>query len=526
MVKDRENFFKSITTQAAEGISVADEDGKYIYVNPAFCEMIGYSVEELLQMTVFDVKSENQDTTSFSRTKSTKEGLPVQVYLKRKDGSEFFSEVLGKVVDLGDETVIVGIIRDITDYLSRDDEALLLERQMQHTQKLESLGVLAGGIAHDFNNLLMVILGNADLAINNLSPMSAARNNLIEIEKASRRAADLSKQMLAYSGKGQFVVEPIYLGELVKDMAHLFEVSTSKKVTLSYDLEDNLPTFEGDATQIHQIIMNLITNASESIGDEVGVVNLSSGTMYCDRNYLDSTETVKSGTTDAPLEVGDYIVISVTDNGSGMDEKTISKVFDPFFTTKFTGRGLGMSAVQGIVRGHSGAIKVDSEIGKGTTFKILFHIDKQLQESVKSSPNNAPTEVKEQQEFSGTVLVVDDEEMVSEVAQQMLEYLGFDVLTASDGLEALELLKEHDGNLVCVLLDLMMPKMDGKQTFAEMKRLNLKTPAILCSGYNETDDVESLLDEGLRGFIQKPFTIQFIRDTLKEILFNQKSTTV
>ena len=521
IVKDRENFFKAITTQAAEGITVADEDGKYIYVNPAFCEMIGYSAEELLQMTVFDVKSDNQDTTSFARTKSTKEGLPVQVYLKRKDGSEFFSEVLGKVVDLGDETVIVGIIRDITDYLNRDDEAILLERQMQHTQKLESLGVLAGGIAHDFNNLLMVILGNADLAINSISPMSAARSNLLEIEKASRRAADLSKQMLAYSGKGQFVVEPIFLGELVKDMAHLLEVSTSKKVMLSYDLDDNLPTFEGDITQIRQVIMNLITNASESIGEDVGVVNLSTGIMYCDRNYLDSTETVKNGLTDVPLEVGDYIFIEVTDNGSGMEQNTLTKVFDPFFTTKFTGRGLGMSAVQGIVRGHSGAIKVDTAVGKGTTFKILFHTTKQSHESIKGDLNNDSSEVEDKQIFSGTVLVVDDEEMVSEVAKQMLEYLGFDVITATNGVEALELLKEHDGKLVCVLLDLMMPKMDGEQTFLEMKRLNLITPAILCSGYNETDAVELLIEKGLSGYIQKPFSIQFMRETLKEFLSTQ-----
>jgi len=504
LVHDKDAFFEAIAAQSAEGVTVANKDGQYIYVNPAFCEMIGYSVDELLQMTVYDVKSENQDQTSFSRTKSSKEGLPVQVYLRRKDGSEFFSEVLGKVIQLGDETIILGIIRDITDYLTHDDERLILERRMQHAQKLESLGVLAGGIAHDFNNILMVILGNADLALTELSPMSSVRSNLIEIEKASRRAAELSKQMLAYSGKGQFIVDKIIVDELVQDMVHLLEVSTSKKVTLTYNFADNVPTFGGDVTQIRQVIMNLITNASEAVGDNQGVVSLSTGTMNCNRNYLDNTETVIHSATDKPLKTGTYAYIEVSDTGCGMDSETIERMFDPFFTTKFTGRGLGMSAVQGIMRGHNGAINVDSTVGKGTTFRILFYIAEQQNFADSKEGESSSSEKFESNKFSGTVLLV--------------EYLGFHVLTACDGQDALQVFTENKDDINYIFLDLMMPKMDGKQAFLEIQKINdNNTPVLLCSGYSEINAIESLVESGLAGFLQKPFTIQALKESLNNL---------
>ena len=410
---------------------------------------------------------------------------------------------------------------DITELKRAEEERLALERQVQHAQKLESLGVLAGGIAHDFNNLLMAILGHADLALDELSPMSPARGNLKAIEKAAKRAAELSKQMLAYSGKGRFVVEPIDAGELVKEITHLLEVSISKKAMLKYNLAENLPTFDGDVTQIHQVIMNLITNASEATGDKSGVIALSTGTMDCDRAYLDDVNEVLRAGLDEPLPEGVYTYIEVADTGCGMAAETIEKVFDPFFTTKVTGRGLGMAAVLGIVRGHKGALKIYSEVGKGTTFKVLF-------------PANEPSDngfaVRRKDETggkdwrgSGIVLIADDEETVCAVAKLMLERMGFSVLTAPDGREALKVFREHTDKIVCVLLDLTMPRMDGEEAFREMRRLHPGVTVILCSGYNEHDATQCFVGKGLAGFIQKPFKMAALREKLKEVLHDERA---
>ena len=392
---------------------------------------------------------------------------------------------------------------------------------MRHAQKLESLGLLAGGIAHDFNNILMAILGSADLALDELSPMSPARDNLQTIVKASKRAAELAKQMLAYSGKGRFVVEPIDAGGLIEEISHLLEVSISKKSVLKHNLAQNLPTFDGDVTQIRQIIMNLITNASEAIGDKSGVIALSTGAMDCDRAYLDDINEVVRAGLDPPSE-GVYTYIEVADTGCGMDAETIEKVFDPFFTTKFTGRGLGMSAVLGIVRGHKGVLKITSEVGKGTTFKVLFPANELLD-------NDFAVRRKSEAEGgkwcgSGTVLIADDEETVCTVGKQMLERLGFSVLTAPDGREALKVFREHADEFVCVLLDLTMPHMDGEEAFRAMRRLHPGVRVILCSGYNERDATQRFAGKGLAGFIQKPYNMTTLREKLTEVLRGERTS--
>jgi PAS domain S-box-containing protein len=264
------------------------------------------------------------------------------------------------------ELILFGAATDITERKRAEEERLKLEQQILHAQKLESLGVLAGGIAHDFNNILMAIIGNAELALMKINKESPATDNLHRIEQAAARAADLAKQMLAYSGKGKFIIESINLNILLEEMLHMLEVSISKKAVLRLNLHQHLPEVEGDITQIRQIVMNLVINSSEAIGDKSGVIAISTGCMDCDRSYL------KDVWLDENLTDGLYVYLEVADSGCGMDKETLSKLFDPFFTTKFTGRGLGMAAVLGIVRGHRGAIKVYSEPNRGTTFKILL----------------------------------------------------------------------------------------------------------------------------------------------------------
>jgi len=423
----------------------------------------------------------------------------------------FFNQLLDN-----DQNVIglVCFVVDITSRKRAENQRLALERQIQHSQKLESLGVLAGGIAHDFNNLLMAVTGNADLALDKLSPMAPARDNILEIERTAKRAADLAKQMLAYSGRGKFVIEPIGICKLVEEMGHLLEVSISKKAVLKHNFSANIPTFNGDPTQIRQIVMNMITNASEAIGDRSGVISLSTGAMDCDRDYLDGLYDIMPIDLDEQLPEGMYTYFEVADTGVGIDRGDIGKIFDPFFTTKFTGRGLGMSAVLGIVRSHHGAIKVYSEVGKGTTFKVLFPANTQVLESDLGAANeNGQT----QWRGEGTVLIADDEDTVCSVGKQMLEHMGFKVLAATDGREAVEMYSDHASDIVCVLLDLTMPHMDGTEAFREMRRINPDVTVILCSGYSEQDATESFTGKGLAGFLQKPYSMSELKEILVEI---------
>ena len=388
-----------------------------------------------------------------------------------------------------------------------EEERARLEAQLQEAQKLESLGILAGGIAHDFNNLLTGVLGNASLALRRLSPGSPARDRVQQIEKAALRAADLTNQLLAYSGKGRFVVTPLDLSNLVEEMTHLLSTTLSKDAVLDHDLARNLPAIEADATQVRQIIMNLITNASEALEDKNGTIMLSTGVMDPGKQLPGDISSNED------LRQGPYVYLDVTDTGVGMDEETKEKMFDPFFTTKFAGRGLGLAAVLGIVRGHDGAIQVDSRRGGGTTIRVLFPATDKLAEEVVSKPESSV-----EWRGSGSVLVVDDEEGVREVTTLMLQAAGFDVLTANDGREGVEALRKHSEKIVAVLLDMTMPNMDGETAFPEIRRLKSDVPVILMSGYNEHEATSRFAGKGLAGFIQKPYGHMDLIGKLRQVL--------
>lgn len=385
-----------------------------------------------------------------------------------------------------------------------EDERLSLERQLLHVQKLESLGVLAGGIAHDFNNILTSIIGNAELALMRIHPESPAIDNLHSIEKAAARAADLAKQMLAYSGKGKFFIGNHDINGLLEEMLHILQVSISKKAVLRLNLTTPLPPVEADATQIRQIIMNLVINASEAIGDKSGVIAITTGCMDCDRSYL------KDVWLDENINDGLYVFIEIADTGCGMDKETMAKLFDPFFTTKFTGRGLGMAAVLGIVRGHKGAVKVYSEPGKGSTFKILLPASGKPAEIFNYDTRDGNWR------GSGTVLLVDDEETVRGIGAEMLKELGFNVVTANDGREAVEAYKAGT-DFSFVILDLTMPHMDGEQCFRELRMLNPDVKVIMSSGFSELEVTQKFAGKGLAGFIQKPYKLSVLREGIMKL---------
>ncbi len=495
--------------------------GKAIRWNRAFNEVTGYSDEEIRGMPAPNAFYSPEDLERagafIQETMETGSGM-IELELLCKDGRKVPSEYSVSVLrdEAGLPKYLISIGRDVTDRKRAEEQRLSLERQVQHAQKLESLGVLAGGIAHDFNNLLMAISGNASLALDELSQHAPARACVVEIEKASKRAAELAKQMLAYSGKGRFVIEAIDLNEFVQEMAHLLEVSISKKVVLKYDFVANLPVFDGDVTQIRQIIMNLITNASEAIGDRSGTISLSTAVRDCDRAYLDQASEVLSAGLDAPLPEGVYTCLEVADTGCGMDAETTGKIFDPFFTTKFTGRGLGMAAVLGIVRGHRGALKVESGVGKGTTFRVLFPAKEAADNDLPAPGKGEPA--KKEWCGSGHVLIADDEESIRAVGKRILERMGFRVLLAPDGCEAVEMFREHAKEIVCVLLDLTMPRMNGEETFRELRAIRPDVQVILCSGYNEQDAMERFAGTGLAGFLQKPYSMAALKAELMEVL--------
>jgi PAS domain S-box-containing protein len=417
---------------------------------------------------------------------------------------EFAKNVCG---DSGQPEFVEGVIYDVTDRKMIEEEHRLLQSKMQHAQKLESLGVLAGGIAHDFNNLLMSVLGNADLALLKLAPEAPSREYVEKIEKAAERAAELTNQMLAYSGKGRFVVQPIQVSRLVEEMGHLLETVISKKATMQFHLAPDLSPIEADASQVRQVVMNLITNASEALGEKSGTVRVSTGGIDADRAYL------AESFLDDELPEGRYVYLEVSDTGCGMDPETRGRIFDPFFTTKFTGRGLGLAAVLGIVKGHGGTIKVYSEPDRGSTFKVLFpasHADPQ--------PVEAKGEAVRANLRGTTILLVDDDRGVLEVAGTMLERAGFRVLTAADGLKGVEAFRQHRDEVALILLDMTMPGMDGEEAFQELRRIRPDVRVILSSGYNEQDATNRFAGKGLAGFIQKPYRSARLLDRIYEAL--------
>jgi PAS domain S-box-containing protein len=417
---------------------------------------------------------------------------------------------LGKIVAWdkdGKPLRMMGTHTDIHDRKQAEADRMEMERRLLHAQKLESLGVLAGGIAHDFNNLLMAIVGYADLALLEVSPLSPARPSLEEIINASHRAADLCRQMLAYSGRGRFVMERLQMGEVVREMTHMLKTCISKKVLLNLDLAEDLPPVDGDPAQIRQVLMNLVINASEAIGEKSGVVTISTGARYCDAECLRGT------LLDESLPEGLYVSLEVSDTGCGMDRETQARIFEPFFTTKFTGRGLGMSAVLGIVRGHRGILKVYSEPGKGTVFRLFFPASVEAAE-----PSTKEVGPSSEWRGRGTILVVDDEESILGVARLMLEKLGFSVITAGDGREAVEVYRVRGHEIAMVLMDLTMPHMNGEEAFRELRKMNPGVRVILSSGYSEHEIAARFEGIGLAGFIQKPYRLAGLRESLRGIV--------
>jgi signal transduction histidine kinase/CheY-like chemotaxis protein len=401
-----------------------------------------------------------------------------------------------------------GLAIDVTALKRAEAEKLAIERKLLAAQKLESLGVLAGGIAHDFNNILTSILGNASLARHDLASGQPIDRSLQQIELAARRAADLCQQMLAYAGKGKIVTDRVDLSELVRGTAALLEVTLKTRARLELHLASGLPAVVADPTQLRQIVMNLVINAADAMSGPAGLIIVTTFTQQADAALL---RRAQGG---AELEPGTYVGIEVRDHGSGMTPETIARIFEPFFTTKFSGRGLGLSAVLGIVQGHRGALFVESTPGQGSTFRLLLPATTGAA-SVSAYPFPTPAA---RSVLRGTALVVDDEEAVRTIAGTVLGMHGAEVLLAASGEEAIELLRREGDRVAVVLLDMTMPGINGEETLRRMRLLNARQPVILMSGYSESETMQRSANLGVVRFIQKPFEIETLLAAAKPFL--------
>jgi PAS domain S-box-containing protein len=397
--------------------------------------------------------------------------------------------------------------QDQTRTIIQERENKAFMEKLRHAQKLESLGVLAGGIAHDFNNLLLGILGNVSLAMMDLPSDGTPYQCLVDIEQAAKRAADLASQMLAYSGRGKFVVEQVDATSLLQEMGNLIKATLPRTITVEYELDPGCPPFSGDGTQIHQALMNVILNASESIEGE-GVVRIAT------REVVLTPADIATCYLGEGIGPGPYTLVRVEDTGAGMDEHTLARIFDPFFSTKFTGRGLGLAAVLGIVRAHNGTLRVTSRPGAGTRFELFFPAEEEV-------PLPRPDETSRFRSTwngSGIVLFVDDEDTVRSVGKRLLKRMGFEVLVANDGVEAVETFRRYGQTIGLVILDMTMPRMDGREALEQIRTIRPDVKIVLSTGYSERDVAANFQTRGFDAFIQKPYNYRELKDVVRMVL--------
>jgi two-component system, cell cycle sensor histidine kinase and response regulator CckA len=509
------NLLYLLLNQLPDAVYVVDREGRLLVSNDAYARLAqplvsatppGSTAPQTEIPSVAAALSSGSTEVLHSGTALLHQETVIRCseqYLKHFDVSKLpFRDAKGEIDGL------LIIARDVTETKKAATEKLEFARRLQETQKLESLGILAGGIAHDFNNLLTTILGNANLAGGEMVEGSMAKKCLQRIEAASIRAANLCKQMLAYSGKGHFIVRRLDLGTLVEQTIELLRSSIQKKAILNLNLAPGLPPVMADATQLQQILMNLVINAADAIGERGGSIRINTGIARVDHKHLSQL----AGATE--ISPGDYVFLEVSDDGCGMSPETRARVFDPFFTTKFTGRGLGLAAVLGIVRGHHGAISVHSELGRGTTFKLLLpKADGPI--DVAEPPPRSP---KDRWGSEGGLLLVDDEEEVRSVTSLMLQQAGFAPELAVDGREAVEKFQASPNQYRAVLLDLTMPRLDGVETLKELRRIHPEARILLMSGFSPKEVIERFDRDGPDGFIQKPFTAKDLLEALRCVL--------
>ncbi|MDD5284238.1 MAG: PAS domain S-box protein [Desulfuromonadaceae bacterium] len=508
-LQETEERYRALFTRASDGIFIMSTEGKLIEVNDSFARMHGYSAEEMQQMNLWDLDTVETSSLAPERVRRLLSGetLAFEVEHYHKEGHVFPLEVSASMIYSGGDSYIQCFHRDISERKLAEEERIQLEQQFHHAQKLESLGVLAGGIAHDFNNILTVILGHCYMARQDMNSEQEFKVSFQHVENAANRAADLCRQMLTYAGRSESEQTLISLRMLVEEVVKMLQSTLKKNVTIELDLLHDIPIIRGDNGQIQQIVMNLIINAAEAIGEVNGRVKvaLAKALILPEQIFTDTFGTI--------INPGSYACLEVSDTGCGMDEETQKRIFEPFFTTKFTGRGLGMSAIHGIIKSHEAALQMSSTLGAGTTFKVFFPMSGASDYAVNRSSESA-TSVK----GGGKILLVDDEQTLRNIGTALLEALGFSVIVATNGSEALEIYGEQSSEIDAILLDLIMPVMGGIETYNKLRNIASAIPIIICSGYSEGEVSEIIKNDRHAGFMSKPYNPIELREVMVRMM--------
>jgi len=509
LAEEQQSQFAAIITSSTDAIISKTLEGIVTSWNPAAERMFGYSQQEMLGQSMALLMPPDRTEEEVHILDSIKRGINIEHYETtrlKKNGDTFpVSVTISPIIDKsGAITGASKIVRDISERKKEEQEKHALEQQFLQAQKMESLGVLAGGIAHDFNNILAIIKGNCSLAMMDEKNCEAY---IGKIDKATDRAAGLCRQMLTYAGKAQFTSSQINLWMLVDEMVNMLRTTLPQNVVIKPNIKSDIPFVNGDASQIRQIVMNLIINAAEAIGDNQGEIQVSLTKEVIKGGQIVNDYHAKA------IPPGWYDCLEVTDTGCGMDDETMQRIFEPFFTTKFTGRGLGMSAVLGIIMSHNGSLQLFSRPGQGTTFKIYLPvlINDSAEESLDLTVSSEPWT------GSGTILLVEDEELIREIAKDMLQMLGFTVIDALNGQEALDLYKKSAESVVCVVTDLGMPVMDGYNLFSELKKLKPNLPIVVSSGFGESVVTTRIALEAIAGLVSKPYSFDKLREVMKNV---------
>jgi PAS domain S-box-containing protein len=523
---ESEERYRLLAENVTDVVWVANSAFEMIYASPSAVRLLWRPVSEIIGLNVMDLVSEDDRdyvqnhlerdiAATFKDKGETVPGrrLEFQV-LRRNDELRWVESVWDYVSnDAGGLDRIVGVTRDIHERKMDQIRRETLQKKLEEMQKLESLGLLAGGIAHDFNNLLLGIMGNADLALMAADDPATVRESLDQLQGSAQRAAELCNQLLAYSGKGRFVIRAMDMRELMEEMGELLRVSVNKKTKIEYRFQEWPLIIEGDVTQIRQILMNLVLNSRDAIEDNEGTIRIEVGVEHYSRKDLESAFHAENASE------GNFVYVEVSDTGCGMDTQAISGMFQPFFTTKEKGHGLGLSAVLGIVRGHRGGIRVHSELGEGTSIRIAFPASEKAAMHLNGNKSSTVSEVP----MSGTILVADDEKIVRTMIRTVLEKNGFEVLLADDGKEAVDIFAERGGDCDAVILDLSMPRMNGREALFELKKIDPDVQVILASGFNEFDAVTGADDPAISKFIQKPYRLDDLIDAVRTAIQSRVS---
>lgn len=518
-----EQRFQLALEASPNGILLMNNDGNIVLVNSRIEEIFGYSRDELINQPVeklIPVKHRQVHPTYTQRflqqPRSRAMGSGRDLYGLRKDAKEVPLEIGLNPLDIDGATHVLASVVDISERKHSEAEKASLNNQIQHAQRLESLGVLAGGTAHDFNNILQAISGNADLAKVKLVKGEDISRFLDNIILACQRAADLTRQMLAYAGKGKMICSKEDINDIINDISSLMDSSIPKKIRIEKSLTSQLPLIEVDASQIRQIILNLITNSSEAIGNDNGVIEINTG--LCEETAITLERYRKFNY----LKPGRYLYIEVKDTGQGMTDEVSEHIFDPFFTTKFTGRGLGMAAVLGIIRSHFGSIDLDSQPGKGTRIRIILPVDDtmdMLEPSVSKDESAGTNSLLS----NCSILIIDDETEIIYSLEELLKMEQAEVKQAKSGPEALQLIDKDENSFDLIFLDMNMPEMNGAEVYAELQRREIRAKIILMSGYNEQEvntSISALIGRPTSDivFLPKPFTYKQLIETIHQAI--------